>query len=198
MAKPANKMRKITLDIETTGELGGGLPDPTILNLSIACIHDSITDEFLSFTQEELPKLWPILEQADLLIGYNSDHFDIPILNKYYSGNLSGIKSVDLLKEVRAVLGRRLRMDNVAEATLGRKKSGNGLQAVRWWEEGKYDLVRQYCIEDVRITRDLYDYARKHNSLKYTDFDGVRDIKLNTSGWESLTVQGALTHTLPF
>ncbi len=191
-------MRKITLDIETTGELGGGLPDPTILNLSIACIHDSITDEFLSFTQEELPKLWPILEQADLLIGYNSDHFDIPILNKYYSGNLSSIKSVDLLKEVRAVLGRRLRMDNIAEATLGRKKSGNGLQAVRWWEEGKFDLVRQYCIEDVRITRDLYDYARKHNSLKYTDFDGVRDIKLNTSVWENPNVQSALTHTLPF
>ena len=197
MTKASDKLRKITLDIETTGEFGGN-NNVLALDLSVVCIHDSATGELSSFTQEELPKLWPILEQADLLIGYNSDHFDIPILNKYYSGNLANIRSIDLLKEVRAVLGRRLRMDNVAEATLGRKKISNGLQAVKWWNEGKYDEVIKYCMEDVRITLELYEYARKHGILKYTDFDGIRDIKLDTSGWEKTGVSTALTHTLPF
>jgi uncharacterized protein YprB with RNaseH-like and TPR domain len=190
-------MRKITFDIETIG--AANFSDPTELELAIVGIHDSKTDELSCYSKEELPKLWPILERADLLIGYNSDHFDIPILNKYYPGDLTAIKSVDLLKEIKQVLGRRLRLDNIAEATLGRKKSGNGLQAVKWWSEGLYDKVKEYCLDDVRITRDIYEYARKNKALKYRDFDGVRDIKLDVSGWEKLPVgRGALTHTLPF
>jgi uncharacterized protein YprB with RNaseH-like and TPR domain len=191
-------MRKITFDIETTSEALGGNFDPNLMNLAVIGVHDSETDEYSCYSEEELPQLWPILERADILIGYNSDHFDIPILNRYYTGNLLHIKSVDLLKEIRNVLGRRLRLDNIAEATLGKKKSGSGLQAVRWWREGQYDLVRSYCLDDVRITKELYDYAYKNKSLKYRDFDGVRDIKLDVSGWEKKADLPALTHTLPF
>jgi hypothetical protein len=189
-------MRKITLDIETEGDFraNGDFGD---LEVTIACIHDSETDEFKSFLKPELSDLWPILEHADLIIGYNSDHFDIPILNKYYAGDLTKIRSVDLLKEVKNALGRRLRLDSIAEATLGKKKSGNGLEAMQWWKEGKVDKVRQYCIDDVRITRDIYNYAKKNGSIKYRDFDGIRDIKLDTSKWEE-GGPAAITHTLPF
>ena len=194
-------MRRITLDIETAGSFSGPMPDPIELELTIACIHDSKTNQFDSFLKEELPRLWPMLEHADLIIGYNSDHFDIPILNKYYTGDLTQVPSIDLLKEVKNVLGRRLKLDNIAEATLGKKKSSNGLQAVKWWEEGEVEKVREYCIDDVRLTLELYEYAKKHGLLKYRDFsDGdVRDIKLDTSNWEKPRGSaGALTHTLPF
>ncbi|MEI6863852.1 MAG: ribonuclease H-like domain-containing protein [Candidatus Adlerbacteria bacterium] len=191
-------MRIITFDIETTGSTVGGAFDFASQELTICCVHDSETGEYSSYLKEELPKMWGLFERADILVGYNSDHFDIPILNKYYSGDLTKIKSIDLLKEVRAVLGRRLKMDNIAEATLGRNKTASGMQAVTWWAEGKVDLVRQYCIEDVKITKELYDYAKKHKSLKYKDFDGPREIKLDPSGWEKLTEVAALNHTLPF
>ncbi|MBP9710769.1 MAG: ribonuclease H-like domain-containing protein [Candidatus Pacebacteria bacterium] len=189
-------MRKVTLDIETEGDFRTN-GDFGNLEVTIACIHDSETDEFKSFLKPELSGLWPILEQADLIIGYNSDHFDIPILNKYYAGDLSKIRSVDLLKEIKNAFGRRLKLDSVAEGTLGKKKSGHGLDAVQWWKEGKVDKVRQYCIDDVRITRDIYDYARKNGSIKYRDFDGIREIKLDTSKWEE-GGPAAITHTLPF
>ncbi len=166
--------------------------------LTVVCIHDSKTNEFSSYTKETLPTLWSILERADILVGYNSDHFDIPILNKYYPGDLTTIHSVDLLKEVKSVLGRRLKLDNIAEATLGRTKTADGMQAVRWWKEGKIDLIIQYCIEDVRITKDVYEYAKKNRSLKYKDFDGIREVKLNPSAWEKISEAPAMTHTLPF
>lgn len=191
-------MKVITFDIETRNIVQGAAFDMANQELTICCIHDSETGEYSSYLKEELPKLWGILERADILVGYNSDHFDIPILNRYYSGDLTKIKSVDLLKEVRNVLGRRLKLDNIAEATLGRNKTADGMQAVVWWEEGKVDLVRQYCIEDVKITRELYDYAKKHKSLKYKDFDGVREIKLDPSKWEQVEETAALNHTLPF
>lgn len=191
-------MRKVVFDIETSGEMLGGSIDFNNQELTIACIWDSKTGEYSSYLKEDLPKLWAILERTDILIGYNSDHFDIPILNKYYPGDLTKIKSVDLLKEVRAVLGRRLRLDNLAEATLGKNKIASGNQAVIWWQEGNIEKLREYCIEDVRITKEIYDYARKNKTLKYKDYDTVRDIKLDPSGWEKAIETPAMTHTLPF
>ena len=192
-------MRKIVFDIETKNDPAdtGFEFDPAKLDLSMVCIYDSETDAYASFLENELPRLWPIIERADMLIGYNSDHFDIPLLNRYYTGDLSRIKSLDLLKEVKNVLGRRLRLDSLAEATLGKKKIGSGLQAVRWWRAGEIEKVRAYCLEDVKITKELYDYARANNLLKYKDLGEIRDIKLDPSQWEKQEASG-MTHSLPF
>lgn len=191
-------MRRITLDIETTSAAQGGAFDPRTMDLTVIAIHDSESGEFSCYTKEELPILWPILEKADLLVGYNSDHFDIPILNRYYSGDLTKIRSVDLLAEIKNVLGRRLKLDSVAEATLGRKKLGSGLDAVTWWQNGEYEKVKKYCIEDVRITKDVYEYALKNGKLHYMDFGEKRDIPFDISKWESRQNGSSLTHTLPF
>ncbi|MFQ5661765.1 MAG: ribonuclease H-like domain-containing protein, partial [Candidatus Paceibacteria bacterium] len=147
--------------------------------------------------QEELPNLWPIIEKADMLIGYNSDHFDIPLLNKYYPGDLKYLKSLDLLKEIKNSLGRRLKLDSVAEGTLGKKKIGHGLEATTWWKNGEVEKVKRYCEEDVRITKELYDYALKNGVLKYKDLGETREIKLDTRAWEE-DEGGSITHTLPF
>ena len=190
-------MRAVTFDIETANAfptLGRG--DMTRMEVSIVGAHDSETDEYSSYTVEELPKLWPIIERADLLIGFNSDTFDIPILNRYYAGDLTKIRSLDLLTEVYTVLGRRIRLQSLAEATLGRGKGGNGLQAVEWWQEGKVDLVREYCIEDVRITREIFDYAVKHGSLKYKDLGGPREFKIDLSKYTKAESEGGMTFTL--
>lgn len=191
-------MKRITFDIETEGSFSGQ-PDLSNLEVTVVGVHDSETDQYTSFLKTELSLLWPLLESADMIVGYNSEHFDIPILNKYYTGNLSHIPHIDLLKEVKKVLGRRLRLDNIAEATLGKKKTGHGLQAVQWWKQGEVEKVREYCLNDVKITKDIYEYAKLNNALKYRDFDGMREIKLDTSSWEQFTsASPALTYTLPF
>lgn len=191
-------MRKIVFDIETSNTFQDvGKADPALLDLSVICVYDSDTNKYTSYTQEELSQLWPILEKADILIGYNSDHFDIPLLNKYYPGDLTQIKSLDLLKEIRNSLGRRLKLDSVAEATLGKKKIGHGLDAIVWWKNGEVDKVKKYCEEDVRITKELYEYALKNGMLKYKDLGEARDIKLDTTDWEEKE-GGSITHTLPF
>jgi DEAD/DEAH box helicase domain-containing protein len=191
-------MRVVTFDIETRADsFVRGRVDPNLMELTVVGIHDSSTGEYSSYLQEDLPKLWPIIEGADMLIGFNSDTFDIPLLNRYYPGDLTKIRSLDLLSEVYKALGRRVRLQSLAEATLCKSKKGNGLDAMKWWDEGLYDKVREYCIEDVRITRELYDYARAHGHLKYKDFKEKREIKIDTSLWEAENAGGhALTHTL--
>lgn len=188
-------MRRITLDIETVSAVSRF--DVSAMELSLIGIHDSETDSYDSFTQEELPRLWPIIEKADVLVGYNSDHFDIPILDKYYAGDLTKIRSIDLLVEIKNSLGRRLKLDSVASATLGTKKSGSGLDAVKWWNEGKIEKVRKYCLDDVRITKEVYEYAAEHKHLKYDDFGEKKQVPIDTDHWENGETT-TMTHTLPF
>jgi DEAD/DEAH box helicase domain-containing protein len=191
-------MRAITFDIESISDSNvRGHIDVNEQELIVVAIHDSETGEYSSFFKEELPRLWPIIERADQLIGFNSDTFDIPLLNRYYPGDLTHIRSLDLLSEVQKVLGRRIRLQSLAEATLGRGKSGDGLKAGEWWKEGKKDKVAAYCIEDVRLTRELYDYALANGILKYKDLREKRDIKIDTSHWNGSSADApAMTHAL--
>jgi len=191
-------MRKIVFDIETSNLFQDvASNDPVALDMSVCCIYDYETNKYSSYTKETLSELWPIMEKADLLIGFNSDHFDIPILNKYYSGDLTKIKSLDLLKEVKNSLGRRIKLDTIAEATLGQNKSGHGLEAVVWWRNGEKQKVIDYCIEDVRITKEIYEYALKNKLLKYAEGKNIKDIVLDTTHWDKKD-ESAMTFTLPF
>ena len=76
-------MRKITFDIETKNLFQDvGSNNPADLDISVVCIHDSLTDTYSSFVDPDYSKLWPLIEQADMLITFNGDHFDIPLLEK--------------------------------------------------------------------------------------------------------------------
>lgn len=191
-------MRKVIFDIETKNTFAEvGTRDPSLLDLSLISIHDSVTDSVTSYFEEDLGRLWPIIERADVLIGFNSDHFDIPILNKYYPGDLLNIKSLDLLAEIRKSLGRRIGLDAIAEATLGIRKSGHGLQAIEWWRNGERDKLQKYCEQDVKVTKSVYDFAQENKYLKFRADDGLRNIPLNTKDWDRLE-EKSITHTLPF
>lgn len=191
-------MRIITFDIETSNQFSDvGSSDPTALDISVVGIHDSKTGGLQAFFVDEFPKLWKVLENADALVGYNSDHFDIPILNKYYPGDLKRIKSIDLLKEIHSVLGRRVRLDAVAEGTLKMRKSGNGLDALKWWRNGEREKVRDYCLKDVEITRKVFDYALANNALKFVELGKIKEVKLDTRNWLK-PQSSSLTQTLGF
>ena len=189
-------MRYIVFDIETQNTFAQvRTSDAAALDISLLAIYDSETKEYSSYLEDELDKLWPILESADILIGYNSDHFDIPLLNKYYQGDLTHMKSLDLLVEIKESLGRRIKLDQVGAGTLGEGKSGHGLQAVQWWRKGEIEKIRKYCLDDVRITKEVYEYALKHKSLKFKEGADIKKFKVNTSKWGEIG-DGVLNQSL--
>lgn len=190
-------MRYVVFDLETQNifqEVGSS--DPTDLDISVATVYDSETDEYTTVTIDELHKLWPIIERADALVGYNSNHFDIPLLNKYYPGDLTTIKSIDMLEDIKNALGRRLRLDSVAQATVGAKKSADGLQAVRWWREGKIKEIMKYCEQDVKVTKQVFEYARKNGHIKFKDGARNRELVIDTKHWEEIDSEAAMTHSM--
>lgn len=192
-------MKKVVFDIETSNifqEVGSN--NPADLSISVVGLYEYETDVYQTFLQEDFPKLWPILENVDMLITFNGDHFDIPLLDKYYSGSLFKIKSLDILKEMQKSAGRRMKLDQIAEGTLGVNKSGHGLDAIKWWREGEIDKVKKYCLDDVRITKDVYEYALKNGKLIFKEGPNLNTVKLDTTDWETLPEPTALNFTLPF
>jgi DEAD/DEAH box helicase domain-containing protein len=186
-------MHKIVFDIETKNTFQeAGSNNPADLDISLVGIYDYETAKYSSYLENELAALWPILQKTDMLIGFNSDHFDIPLLNKYSriagskgAGDLGQIRSLDLMAEIKKSLGRRIGLGHVAQATLGRTKSGHGLEAITWWKKGEIDKIRKYCLEDVKITKELYEFALKNSAIKYPLGTKIMDLKIDTSEWET-------------
>jgi DEAD/DEAH box helicase domain-containing protein len=193
------KLRKVVFDVETKNTFDDVQSnDPADLDISVVCLYDSVEDKYYSFEQHEFKDMWKYFEQADLLIGFNSEHFDIPLLNKYYAGDLTKIKHVDILKEIKNSYGRRMKLDQIAEGTLGQKKSGHGLEAITWWKRGEIDKIKKYCIDDVKLTKEIYEHALKNGKLKFKEGTQLLEIKLDTKNWEKKEDVTAMTYSLPF
>jgi DEAD/DEAH box helicase domain-containing protein len=163
-------MPEIVIDIETQNTFADFGPHRfPELKVSVAVIYDYTNDKFLTFREEQLKDMWPLLERADRVIGYNSRHFDLTVLNNYYSGDLTKLPQLDILEQIKNALGFRLKLNDVAKATLGIEKSGHGLQAIEWFKTGEWDKIEKYCVDDVRITRDLYEFGKKNRQLFFTE-----------------------------
>jgi DEAD/DEAH box helicase domain-containing protein len=80
---------------------------------------------------------------------------------------------------------------------LNTKKSGHGLQAITWWKNGEIEKVKSYCLDDVKITKEIYEYALANKKIKFTEGGTVIEVPLKTDGWETKKDSG-VTFTLPF
>lgn len=162
----------VTLDVETQKSFSD-LTDrkPSKLGLSYVGIY-STEGGVGGFFEAEVAGLWPILEQADRIVGFNIDRFDMPVLSPYYSGEVSDLPTFDLLTAVKDSLGFRVGLGKIAMATLGQRKTGTGWDALRWYAEGKMKKIKEYCDMDVKVTWELYSYAVEYGELKYPDNKG--------------------------
>ena len=178
-------MKGLVFDIETVDAFNAEKRKPEDLNISVVGVYHYPTDTYKAFTQEEFPALWEMLREVDTLIGFNSNHFDIPLLNKYAPVDLKKeFHSIDILEAVKETLGRRVKLDWIAEGTLGVTKSGYGLEAIEWWRQGEKEKVKKYCLDDVKITKDLFEHAKEKKELTYVDLGNKYTIPINTSSWE--------------
>ena len=173
-------LKKIVLDIETQKSFQevGGRGKNHLLKVSVAVIYDYSTGKYSAYEEHELPKLAPILQTADLIIGYNTKDFDYEVIQPYLNFPIAEVPSLDLLEEIEKVLKHRIKLDVVAQGTLGSGKSGNGLEAILYYKNGRMDLLKKYCQDDVKITKQIYDYALKNQKLLYKDFFNTKEIHL--------------------
>jgi DEAD/DEAH box helicase domain-containing protein len=173
-AEPA--LRVVVFDLETQrgAEEVGGWHNAHRMRLALAVTWDSVEQRFQSFREADVEALLAKLATADLVVGFNVLRFDYRVLRGYTDRDLSALPTFDLLDAVHARLGFRLGLGHLGEETLGVPKAGDGLQALRWWSEGRVDQIETYCSRDVAILRDLFEHARVHGHLLFRTKGGER------------------------
>ena len=165
---------EIVLDIETQNTFQDiGTYNPALLSISVVGCYFYETDTYECFLESELPKLWPRLERSARVIGFNLFGFDYPCMQRYYTGDFKNIPTIDIMKEIEKRIGFRVKLDNVAHATHGIGKSGDGLKAVEYWKNGEIEKLKSYCLQDVKVTKEIYDHALTEHIVKYADRAGV-------------------------
>jgi DEAD/DEAH box helicase domain-containing protein len=173
-------LNKIVLDLETqkSFEEVGGFGKNHLLKVSVVGVYFYRLDKYMTFTEDQLYKLGEMLQEADQIIGFNHINFDYQVLQPYLNFKLAEIPSLDLLVEVEKIIGHRVKLDNLAQMTLGVGKSGDGLQALKYYKLGQMEELKKYCLDDVRITRDLHDYIQKYGKCMYKDYFETKEIQL--------------------
>ena len=160
----------LVIDIETKKSFAdvGGKDNLSLLGVSVLGMYSYERDSFRAFEEHELEEFKEILKATEHIIGFNIKLFDIPVLAPYVESELLNRLAVtDIFEDAVKFLGHRVGLDGVARTTVGRGKSGHGLEALEWFKEGRIEEVKRYCLDDVRITRDVYDYGKKHGHILF-------------------------------
>ena len=187
----------VVLDIETKYSFRE-FSDPKKLGISVVGLYDYRDKRTKSFKENELTKLFNLLEASSYIIGFNINSFDLPVLQAYYPGRIYHFPTFDLLDDIKAKIGKRLALNDLLFATLNKKKSGHGLQAIELYKEGKMEELTRYCLDDVVLTKELFEYGIEKGEIMYLNEKGKITI---TVDWKKyLKDQGKKeSHlTLPF
>ncbi|MCS7177858.1 MAG: ribonuclease H-like domain-containing protein [Anaerolineae bacterium] len=161
----------LVFDLETQHTLDevGGRVHIRRLRMSVGVTYDPERGLYQAYTEEQAGDLIAALQAADRVVGYNLYGFDYEVLQAYARERLTFPPTVDMLVDLERTLGWRPKLDDVVAATLGERKSGDGLDAVRWFRQGRLDLVTEYCRRDVEVTWKLYDFGRRHRYVQVLD-----------------------------
>jgi DEAD/DEAH box helicase domain-containing protein len=163
------EIRYGVLDIETqlSAKAVGGWQHAARMRVSCVVLYDSQSDNFFEFVEGQLPMLLDHLQQLDLVIGFNIKRFDYRVLSAYTELDFRQIPTLDILEKVKDQLGYRLSLNHLASVTLDAGKTADGLDALRWWQEGRMAKILEYCRSDVTITRDLFRFGRDNRYLLF-------------------------------
>lgn len=180
-------MDKIVFDIETKNSFAdvGGQGNLKKLDASFVGVYSYNQNKYLSFFEHQFAELGELLKKTGLLIGFSSKRFDVPVLEKYFKFNINRIPHIDLLEEIELNLGRRVSLDVLAKTNIGIGKTNHGLEAIKFYNEGDLASLERYCINDVKITKELYELAKKQGHLFIPERTTGELIKVSLNWQES-------------
>lgn len=157
----------IVFDIETKNTFAdvGGHSNIDKLEASVIGLYSYKQNEYFCFEEKDFEKAGMLFQKAKLLIGFSSKRFDVPVLEKYFKFKLSAIPHYDILEEIEESFGRRIGLGLLAEANIGEGKSAKGLDAIDFWNNGELEKLKAYCLQDVKITKEIFDLIRSRGFL---------------------------------
>jgi len=162
----------VYFDLETqrTAHAVGGWDKKHAMGMSVGVTYSSADGRYEIFPESRVQDLISRLQRADLVVGYNILRFDYEVLMAYTVLDLPDqLRTLDLLIDIEKAVGHRLKLEDVAQGTLGVGKVAEGLDAIRWWREGKVMQIAEYCCFDVKVTKLVHEYGAANEELFFSD-----------------------------
>lgn len=167
--------RVMVLDVETqylSDEVPGGWNAIDKLKVALVVTWDEASGMRVWY-EPDVPGLLEETRNFNPIVTFNGERFDFQVLSAYGDvSHLRGKRSTDIMIHLKDRLGFRVKLDSLAASTLGRGKSGSGIQSVEWWRSGDPALrqkVADYCKMDVELTRDIYLFGRDKGYVLLND-----------------------------
>ena len=175
-ATVARSKNVVYFDLETqkSADEVGGWDKIRDMRMSIGVTYSTTRGDYRIYHEKAVDDLLSELQRADLVVGFNNLRFDYEVLHYYTVYDMRQIPTLDVLIELQNTLQHRLSLDAVAGATLGVEKTGEGMQAIQWFREGRLMEIAEYCCYDVKITRLIHEYGARHKQLFYTNRFGSK------------------------
>src|ERR1700722_17604809 len=162
-------MDTLVFDIETQNfftDPDVGWDNYAALKISVVAVYSYLEDRYFTFEEHEMDKMAELFKDAKRIVGFSMNRYDIPVLNNYFqrlpgAPKLWEMERVDLLEEIEMATGSRVSLDRLANANLGLSKTHHGSEAITLYRDGKMEELKEYCVNDVKLTKELYDLYRK-------------------------------------
>lgn len=149
-------------------EYCGGWQDHANMGVSVTGVYDYLEDRYRVFLDDNKDEFDTLLNmRGPLCVGFNNIPFDNALLVASDWPCPNDSICYDLLRETWAAAGLGVQfnfkthggfgLDAMCECNFGTKKSGNGAFAPVLWQQGKRGEVIDYCLNDVRLTKQLFD-----------------------------------------
>lgn len=173
----------VVVDVEiqkTVEETPGGWDATDKLGVAVACVWQCADQRMRVYGPDDVEALQIRLLQADRISGYNIWNFDFPVIwgiskpgwmnDDPHSLRMDLFpRTNDILRRIWIALGFNpdiyskgmggAKLDDIAAATIGARKIGNGADAPKWYQAGQIQRVVNYCADDTCIERDLVDFV---------------------------------------
>jgi len=170
----------VYFDLETQKSAAevGGWQRKCDMCMSVGVTYSTGEGAYRIFGESQVDDLVRQLMRADLVVGFNIFNFDYEVLTRYTPLDLNQVPTLDLMVDLEKILGHRLSLEAVAKATINAPKIADGLQALKWWKEGRIMDIAEYCCFDVKITKELHEFGRRGEVFYIDRLGQKRSVKV--------------------
>jgi DEAD/DEAH box helicase domain-containing protein len=161
----------VYFDLETqrSAQEVGGWQNKRDMKISLAVTYSTARGSYRVYPEEEAAELVQELQRADCVIGFNIVNFDYEVLSPYSIFDFRQVPTLDLIQDVVKALGKPVSLDAISTETLGAGKTAGGMDALKWWKEGRMREIAEYCCYDVKATMLVHQYGARHGKVFYNN-----------------------------
>ncbi len=170
----------VYFDLETqqSADEVGGWDKISKMRMSLGVTYSTARGDYRIYGEKQVNDLLTDLQRADLVVGFNVLRFDYEVLHGYTPFDLTQLPTLDMMVDLANTLQHRLSLDSIATATFGVEKTAEGLQAIRWFKEGRLLEIAEYCCYDVKLTKMVHEHGvnQRQMPMRFDSGDAVHRV----------------------